>query len=94
MNLSATTRISVPSDVLLQELQGETVLLNLNGGRYFGLDEVGTRMFQTVTSSRSVEEAYKTLLAEYDVDADRLRRDLYGLIEKLVGHGLVEVSQE
>ena len=42
-----TMRASIPPDVLLQELQGESVLLNLSSGRYFGLNGVGTRMWQT-----------------------------------------------
>jgi len=91
MGSSFTERIAVRSDVLMQELQGEAVLLNINSGRYFGLDDVGTRMWTALTSSECVEKAYKTLLAEYDVEGERLRQDLQGMIGKLVEHGLVEV---
>src|SRR5262249_21254157 len=90
--ISFTQRASVPSDVLMQELQGEAVLLNVNSGRYFGLDEVGTRMWAAVTNADSIETAYKCLLAEYDVESDRLRVDLHNLLEKLVEHGLVEIQ--
>src|SRR5262249_46846096 len=46
MTIAFEKRLVVSKDVLVQELGGESVLLNLNGGRYFGLDEVGTRMWQ------------------------------------------------
>lgn len=92
MALSLTSRISVPQDVLIRELDGESVMLNLNSGRYFGLDETGTRMFDVLSRSHSVQAALKALLSEYDVTEDQLRQDLNDLVEKLVEHGLVEIS--
>ena len=93
MTLSFTMRVSVPSDVLMRELlDSESVILNLESERYFGLDEVGTRMWTVLTTSESIQATFEVLLAEYDVDAELLRQDLYELIEKLVEHGLVEVS--
>jgi hypothetical protein len=87
-------RVSVPRDVLIQELDGEAVLLNLDGGRYFGLDEVGTHMWKALTTSASIASVYEALLAEYDVDPQALRRDLEELVEKLVEHGLVAVAEK
>lgn len=91
MGVVFTQRITVPSDVLVQELQGESVLLNVNSGRYFGLDEVGTRMWSALSGSSCIEQAYEALLAEYDVEGEKLRQDLGELVEKLVEYGLVEV---
>jgi hypothetical protein len=91
MEITFGMRAIVPPDVLIQELQGESVLLNLKSGRYFGLDEVGTRMWAAVTAAESLEAACDVLLGEYDVDADRLHADLRALVEKLVENGLVEV---
>jgi hypothetical protein len=91
MGISFAAHVSVPEDVLVQQLQGESVLLNLASGRYFGLDDMGTRMWAAVTSADSLQAAYEALLAEYDVDRERLERDFRTLIEKLVEHGLLEV---
>jgi len=91
MEISFAMKAQVPADVLVQELQGESVLLNVQSGRYFGLDEVGTRMWAALTAAESLQAARDALLAEYDVDAERLEQDLRGLVERLVEHGLVEV---
>ena len=91
MEISQGMRVSVPADVLIQELQGESVLLNVGTGRYFGLDEVGTRMWAALTTTPSLSAACETLLAEYDVERGRLERDLRSLVEKLVEQGLVEI---
>ena len=85
-------RIRVPGDVLVRELDGESVLLNLATNSYFGLDTVGTGMWRALTTSDSIQAAYDALLAEYDVAPDLLRRDLEELIEKLAASGLLQVA--
>ena len=94
MTLSFDMGLSVPADVLVRELDGESVILNLKSERYFGLDEVGTRMWTALSSCDMIQDAYESLLSEYDVDAEQLRGDLYHLIEQLVEHGLVNVSSK
>jgi hypothetical protein len=92
MTVPFDARVSVPADVLVQELDGESVLLNLNGGLYYGLDDVGTRIWAALTKCQSVEHAYETLLTEFDVEPDLLKKDLVALVEKLIENGLVELG--
>lgn len=94
MSISFTMRVSIPQDVLIRELDGESVILNLNSERYFGLDEVGTRMWQALSDCELIQDAYETLLNEYDVAPEELRKDLDLLIEQLVEHGLIYVSSQ
>ena len=89
-----TMRVTVPAHIMVREVQGESVLLNLNSERYFGLDEVGTRMWAALVASASVQAAYEVLLGEYDVGAEQLRNNLQELIAKLVENGLLEVRSE
>jgi len=62
------------------------VLLNLSTGTYFGLDAIAEH-----GSSALVIE---TLLAEYDVDALRLEKDVEGLIDRLLAKGLLTTNAE
>jgi coenzyme PQQ synthesis protein D (PqqD) len=92
MSISFGMRISVPADVMVQEVAGESVLLNLKSESYFGLDDMGTCMWRSLTTTSSIQATYEKLLSEFDVEADRLRQDLSVLVENLVAHGLVEVA--
>ena len=92
MQISFSDRMQVPEGVLISNLQDESVILNLDSERYFGLDNVGTRILTVLTSSDSIQSAYESLLAEYDVDHAVLRQDLLVLIENLLQQGLVQVS--
>ena len=93
MSISFSDRVNIPDDVLISNLQDESVILNLESERYYGLDSVGTRILSVLTTSDSIEAAYNTLIEEYDVDHRVLREDLIVLIENLVEQGLVQISR-
>lgn len=84
----------VPSDVLISNVGGESVILNLNSERYFGLDQVGARMLAVLTTSDSIQTAFETLLEEYEVENEALRQDLVDLIDRLIEQGLLEIARE
>ena len=92
MAISFADRVRVPDDVLISNLQEESVILNLNSERYFGLDNIGTRMLSVLSNSQSIEAAYESLAREYDVDRQVLRDDLIVLVENLRQQGLVTVE--
>ena len=86
-------KISIPESVLIQNLEDESVLLNLDSEQYFGLDDVGTSMWEVLKETESVETAYEKLLTMYEVEPEQLRQDLDNLVKKLQEHGLVEIIQ-
>jgi len=92
VQVSSTTKVAVAPDVLINVIDGEAVLLNLKSECYFGLDEVGVRMWQALTELDSTKAAYETLLAEYDVEPQKLQHDLEELIQQLVERGLVATT--
>src|SRR5436190_22595129 len=57
--ISFNQRITATPDTLVNQVSGESVLLNLGSEMYFGLDEVGTSMWQALTSSGTIQQAYE-----------------------------------
>ena len=92
MAISFSDRVRVPDDVLISNLQEESVILNLDSERYYGLDDVGTRFLSVLNTSDSIEAAYEKLIQEYDVDEEVLRKDLLTLVENLLAQGIVQIS--
>jgi coenzyme PQQ synthesis protein D (PqqD) len=92
MSISFSDRVKIPDDVLISKLQEESVILNLDSERYFGLDDVGTRFLSALTTSESIEAAYEKLAKEYDVDGQLLRNDLLELIENLAAQGIISIN--
>ena len=89
--VSFTDRAAVPASVLVRILDRESVLLNIETEQYFGLDETGTRMWQLLVGSPSIDAAYQELLAEFDVESELLRSNLMELLSRLVESGLLQV---
>jgi len=91
MNLDQT--VAVSERVIAQEVLGETVILDLESECYFGLDAVGTRIWQLLRDSGELRTVYNTLLEEYDVEAPRLRADLESLITDACARGLITLQK-
>jgi hypothetical protein len=90
MSISFSARLSVPDSVLIRTLgDGESVILALDTDHYFGLNASGTRMWTVMTTAPSLQDAYETLLQEYDVEPQRLRQDMEELVKKLLASELV-----
>jgi len=87
-------RVSIPDTVLSTELHDEGVLLNLETGEYFGLDEVGMEMWKVLRANGDVDAARAALLEQYDVAEDVLAKDLDELIAKLAERKLLLVADE
>ena len=88
-DFSLDSTIGVPPDVIYRDVDDETVVLNLESGVYFGLDDVGARMWQLIVEHRSLRAVRATLLDEFDVAAETLERDLIRFVSELHGIGLL-----
>lgn len=90
--VSFADRAAVLPHVLVRYLDKESVLLNVETERYYGLDETGTRMWQLVTEAPNIDVAFRELLAEFDVESEVLRVDLAELLRRLVENGLLQIQ--
>jgi hypothetical protein len=84
----------VTKDQVSADLSGEAAILNLESGIYYGLNEVGARIWKLVQESKTVNEIKDTLVGEYDVESDQCEADLFALLAELLSKGLIEVKNE
>ena len=90
--VTLTDKVSVSKDVLASEVENEIVLLNQATGKYFTLDDVGTRMWKLIVQHGQLEQVHQTMLAEYDVEPQQLEQDLLALTDKLVANALLQMD--
>lgn len=81
-------------DVVFRDLDGEAVILDLESGTYFGLNEVGTRVWQLVGEGRSEAEIVGTLARDYDATREVIAHDVARLLEQLRGRRLVVPDED
>ena len=83
----------IPSkDAVFRDLDGEAVILHLDSGTYFGLNAVGTRIWQLMERDGRLTAVLGDLRTEYDAPPDVLELDLLDLVARLVDARLGEVK--
>ncbi len=91
MALSLDDSIVASEDVLFRELEAEAVLLNLKTGIYYGLNPVGTRVWQLIAERRTLGSVLDVMFDEYEVERVLLEQDLLDISGRLCDAGLCAV---
>ena len=94
MKTSLLEKVVPSKDVLTQEVSGEMVLMDLSSEQYFGLDAVGTRVWNLLDQGISPADLLSILLREYEVEQQQLESDIEELLGQLLEAGLVRVGAE
>ncbi|HEX4784354.1 MAG TPA: PqqD family protein [Candidatus Sulfotelmatobacter sp.] len=89
--ISLQTIVVAAPEQVSTRLEDETVLLELKKGMYYGLNAVGTLIWEMVQQPRSLEALYAAVLDQYNVDPETGKRDVLRLIEEMRMAGLVEI---
>lgn len=90
--LSDSSKIVRSEGVLSRVLDGEAVLLDTEGGAYFGLNAVGTRAWELIGAGTTRAALVGTLLAEFEVTRDVLQRDVDDLLAGLEQRKLIRIT--
>jgi len=85
--------VRVPESTAAREIDTETVILNLESGIYFGIDEVGTCIWRVIAAGGSLADAERAILDEYDVEPARLESDLLRFVQDLADRMLVMIEE-
>ena len=86
--------VRVPDHVVFRSFPGETVALNLQTGKYHGLNPVAGRMVEALVASGDLKESAALLAAEYGQPQETVEADLRRLCEDLARRGLIELPAD
>ena len=82
------------ADLLTTVVDGELIGMSVEQGACYGLNGVGTRIWDLLAEPRSIASLCEQLTDEYDVEADQCMREVLDLVEELRAEGLVNVSAD
>lgn len=93
VDLSAlNAQVTLPQHVVYRSFPAETVVLNLQTGRYHGLNPSGGRMLEELERAPTIGAALRTLSEGYDATRETIEADLLDLCEALRERGLIEID--
>lgn len=92
MVFKKNSKVVASQNPVSANLAGEAVILDPDSGMYYGLNEVGARVWELIQDPKTVDEIRDALLTEYEVEPERCERDLFALLQNLADKGLVEID--
>ena len=93
MEITLDSRVKPSNKTLFRNVEGEGVLLGLNVGAYFGLDPVGTRIWELIAERGLLREVAREIVAEFEVESEKAEGDLLRLVEILLEKNLIEFAR-
>ncbi|HVZ48211.1 MAG TPA: PqqD family protein [Gemmatimonadaceae bacterium] len=89
-SLTLGTRLVVTKDQVSANVAGESVILGMRDGVYYGLDPVATRIWELLHTPTTLETVLGAITAEFDVSREQATNDLLAFANDLLAHGLVD----
>jgi hypothetical protein len=86
------TLISRSASVLAAEVDGEIVMMSIEQGRYFGLDDIGSDIWKRIDPPCSFSELIARLAADYDADRATIAADVRALLLRMAAHDVVRLA--
>jgi len=83
---------SVAPDITISVIDGEAALLNVRTGAYFGLNAVGTFIWQSITEGKTFDETVQCICAEFSADVAVAAADARTFTQKMLDRGLLRLS--
>lgn len=85
-------KIKISENVLFQEIDNEYILLNMKTELYFGLNDIGARVWQIISQEGTTDTLIEKIMAEYEVSADVLKADISELLNELSKEQLISIE--
>lgn len=80
-------------EVFASEIDEEVVMMNVDTGRYYGMDTVGSRIWELVAEEIQVKDVIETLMEEYDVSEEQCKKDVLEFLNELYENKLIQVTK-
>ncbi|HEX3012545.1 MAG TPA: lasso peptide biosynthesis PqqD family chaperone [Syntrophomonadaceae bacterium] len=87
--INTDTVISKTEGVVLAELDGKVVMMSIENGQYYGLDEVGSIIWDMMSEPVQVKNVIDRLMQEYEVTREECEKDVMAFLEKLYEKKLI-----
>jgi hypothetical protein len=90
--ITTDTIISRIEEIVASDIDGETVMMSIENGKYYGLDDIGSRIWELIEKPVKVSDLIDTLLGRYEVDRETCERDVLKFLNELNEDRIVQVK--
>ncbi len=91
--ITPDTYIKRNNEVFASTIDDEVVMMNIQSGKYYGMDSVGSRIWELISEKIQVQQVIDQLLEEYDVSEEQCRSDVLEFLQELNQNKLLKVFE-
>ena len=92
MTIEMTSVVSRSEEQVCAEVDGEVVMMSVERGNYYGLDAVGSRIWELIETPSTVAALCDRLVAEYAVERGQCETDVLHFLQQMSDQGLVKLD--
>lgn len=92
MKMTLNSKIIRNSDIDATDLDGEVVMMNLEKGQYFMMNQVGSRIWEIIKEPSTVNNIINTLLGEFQVEKNQCKENVVEFLGKLKNADLISIN--
>ncbi len=93
MEIRLNNTIQRDPELMSSKLDNEVVLLSINNGKYYKIDEVGAGIWEKIENPTKVDEICKMMAKEYEVDVEECQQDTFNFLQQLLKDNLISIIQ-
>ena len=91
MTIVLSSIVTQSNEPVFTEIDGETVMMSIENGNYYGLNDLGSRIWQLLETPISITSLCEILLGEYEVDQATIERDVLMFLTGMEAKNLIKV---
>ena len=92
--ITQNTIIAQTKELVSSDLDGETVLLSIETGKYYNMDPIGSRIWELIKDPMSVSQLIEILLDEFNVDREQCEKEVLVFLDRLAGDHLIQALED
>lgn len=91
MSLSMSSVIQWDPNQIAATVDREIVILSVERGSYYGLDDIGSEIWEKLANPTRIEAICDALAEKYESDRPTIERDVLALLEQMAAEGLISI---
>ena len=92
-NLPLHATLKQNSDIFFNEIDNEVVMLNVEKGKYYGMNPVATDIWKRLETAMTIKSLLDVLANSYDISLEQCENDVMPFIKQLIDNGLIEIVE-
>ncbi len=84
--------VTQATDLVMSEVDDEIMLMSVDSGKYYGMDEVGSRIWQLIRHPIAISDLCEMLADEFEVDDLTCQQDVLAFLNELSSEGLIKIN--